>query len=134
MHYALGNTRTMTTFFFKVWKDRLLHKMVKMSLPGRFIKYTRHFLSERKTTVEVNETKSKFFRQTQGLPQGSAISPKLLLIFINDIDVDLDIDIIASLFADNTAIWMKDGKINGRNRILMQEEIDKIMAWAKNGR
>ena len=38
---------------------------------------------------------------------------------------------IASLFADDTAIWMKDGKIKGSNRILMQEEIDKIMEWAK---
>ena len=137
MHSAPGNTRTITTFFDyekaydKVWRDGLLHKMLKMNLPGRFIKYTRHFLSGRKTTVEVNGAKSKSFHLNQGLPQGSSISPILFLIFINDIDVDLDIETIASLFADDTAIWMKDGKIKGSNRILMQEEIDKIMAWAK---
>ena len=38
-------------------------------------------------------------------------------------------DTIASLFADDTASWMKDGKIRGSNK-LMQEEIDKILAWA----
>ena len=137
MHASPGNTRTITTFFDyekaydKVWRDGLIHKMLKMNLPGRFVNYTRHFLSGRKTTVEVNGTKSKSFRLNQGLPQGSSISPILFLIFINDIDVDLDIETIASLFADDTAIWMKDGKIRGSNRILMQEEIDKIMAWAK---
>ena len=137
MHSTPGNTRTITTFFDyekaydKVWRDGLIHKMLKMNLPDRFIKYTRHFLSGRKTTVEVNGTKSKSFHLNQGLPQGSSISPILFLIFINDIDVDLDIETIASLFADDTAIWMKDGKIKGSNRILMQEEIDKIMAWAK---
>ena len=137
MHASPGNTRTITTFFDyekaydKVWRDGLIHKMLKMNLPGRFVNYTRHFLSGRKTTVEVNGTKSKSFRLNQGLPQGSSISPILFLIFINDIDVDLDIETIASLFADDTAIWMKDGKIRGSNRILMQEEIDKIMARAK---
>ena len=58
------------------------------------------------------------------------ISPLLFLIFINDIDVDLHPDTIASLFADDTATWMVDGKIKGSNRTLMQEEIDKILAWA----
>ena len=103
MHSAPGNTRTMTTFFdyekayYKVWRDGLLYKMIKMNLPS-FVKYTRHFLSGRETTVEVNETNFISFRLNQGLPQGSSISPSLFLIFINDIDVDLDIRAIASLF------------------------------------
>ena len=81
MHSTPGNTRTITTFFDyekaydKVWRDGLIHKMLKMNLPDRFIKYTRHFLSGKKTTVEVNGTKSKSFLLNQGLPQGSSISP-----------------------------------------------------------
>ena len=87
-------------------------------------------MSGRKTRVEFNGTRSKAFRLDQGLPQGSCISPLLFLIFINDIDVHLHPDTIASLFADDTATWMVDGKIKGSNRTLMQEEIDKILAWA----
>ena len=77
--------------------------MQQMNLPKRFIRYVRHFLSGRKTRVEVNGSRSDNFRLDEGLPQGSSISPLLFLIFINDIDVELDTDTTASLFADDTA-------------------------------
>ena len=117
--------------FDKVWRDGLLFKMQEMNLPARYIKYVRHFLSGRKTRVEVNGRRSNTFRLDEGLPQGSSISPLLFLIFINDIDVELDMETTASLFADDTATWMKDGKIRGSNRELMQGEVDKILAWAE---
>ena len=81
--------------------------------------------------MEVNGDRSDTFRLDQGLPQGYSIAPLLYLIFINDIDVDLDANKIYSLIPDNTAIFMSDGDIIGSNRVLMQTEIDKIMAWAE---
>ena len=101
-----------------------------MGLPSKFIRYVRFFLSGRKTCVEVNGTRTAPFTLNEGLPQGSSISPLLFLIFINDIDVDLNPDTVASLFADDTAAWMKDGKVRGSNRTLMQDEINKILRWA----
>ena len=136
LHNKSGDTRLMATFFDyekaydKVWRDGLLYKMEMLNIPARFIRYVRHFLSGRKTRVDINGTKSNPFRLDEGLPQGSSISPLLFLIFINDIDVDLDADTTASLFADDTATWMKDGKVKGSNRVLMQQEINKILEWA----
>lgn len=49
---------------------------------------------------------------------------------MNDIDVDLNPDTVASLFADDTAACMKDGKVKGSNLTLMQDEINKILRWA----
>ena len=51
MHAAKEGTTTMVTFFDfsraydKVWREGLLHKMIKMVLPYSFIKYARLFLS-----------------------------------------------------------------------------------------
>ena len=81
----------------KVWRDGLISKMIDLDIPPRFIGYVRHFLSGRKTWVEVNDKKSEQFVLKEGLPQGSCISPLLFLIFINDIDVDLDVKTTASL-------------------------------------
>ena len=104
--------------------------MDKFNIPTRFLVYVRHVLSRRKTRVDVNGSRSDTFRLDEGLPQGSSIFPLLFLIFINDIDVDLDADTTASLFADDTAMWMKDGRIKGNNRVLMQQETNKIIDWA----
>ena len=128
--------RTMATFFDyskaydTVWRDGLLFKMLEMKLPFRFIRYTRHFLSSRWTTVSINNIHSKPFMLRNGLPQGSSISPLLFLIFINDIDVDIDLETTASLFADDTSTWRADGKVRGSQRRLMQKEVDKIIGWA----
>ena len=75
--------------------------------------------------------KSGNFRLDQGFPQGSSISPLFFLIFINDIDADQNADTTASLFADETATGMHDGKIRGSNRVLMQGEINKNLGWTE---
>ena len=128
--------RTVVCFFDyakaydKVWRDGLISKMLDLEIPPRFVRYVRHFLSGRNTWVEVNNTKSKKFLLKEGLPQGSCISPLLFLIFINDIDANLDMMTTASLFADDTSAWRRDGVVRGSGRRLMQEEIDKILEWA----
>ena len=137
IHLPPRGRSTYATFFDyskaydMVWRDGLIYKMIQLGIPYRFIRYVRHFLSGRKTTVSINNTNSKEFLLKNGLPQGSSISPILFLVFINDIDVDLDIETTASLFADDTATWRMDGRIKGSQRRLMQAEIDKIMEWAR---
>ena len=63
-----------------------MHKMQVLDFPHRFQRYVRMFLSNRRGQVEINVTRSKTIKLCQGLPKGSAISPVLFIIFINDID------------------------------------------------
>ena len=105
--------------------------MNELGIPLRFIWYVRNFLSGRKTQVAVNNKKCDPFYLNEGLPQGSAISPLLFLIFINDIDADLDIHTIASLFADDTAIWTQGERDKEKTAQRMQIEVQKIEAWAE---
>ena len=109
MHTQPSGLRTMSTFFDyskaydTVWRDGLIFKMLQLKLPFQFIRYVRHFLSGRWTTVSINNVECEPFLLRNGLPQGSSISPLLFLIFINDIDVDIDLETTASLFADDTS-------------------------------
>ena len=102
-----------------------------MGIPDRFIKYTRNFLMSRKTAVELDGSRSKSFILKEGLPQGSAISPILFLIFINDSGVDLHPLTIASLFADDTSIWIHGNKDRKDTQTLLQTEVNVIMDWAE---
>ena len=81
MHENKDGTTTLVTFFDfsraydKVWREGLIHKMIRMKVPYSFVRYTRLFLSARKTMVEINGARSRPFFLNEGLPQGSAISP-----------------------------------------------------------
>ena len=128
---------TLITFFDfakaydKVWREGLLHKMIELGLPYRFVKYTRLFLSARKTSVEVNGVRSDTKYLNEGLPQGSAISPLLFLIFINDITNGLANNTYPSLFADDTAAWVIVGDNRKDAERRMQKSIDAVEKWAK---
>ena len=136
MHAKKGNFTIATFFDFskaydKVWRMGLLHKMIKKGIPYRFVSYVRHFLSSRQTTVDVNGVQSKSFFLNEGLPQGSAISPLLFLIFIDDIDDELSDHTSRSLYADDTAAWTSKGRSKEEAQKRMQESINRIAAWSR---
>ena len=137
MHQKQQGHATIATFydcekaFDKVWREGLLFKMQQLNIPYRYIRYVRKFLSGRKAKVEVNNEQGRTFTLNQGLPQGSAISPLLFIIFVNDITLDLNAKTMASLFADDTATWVQDGKIKETTKTLLQDEIDTILKWAR---
>ena len=87
----------------RVWRKGLLVKMSNIGIHGKMFKWIHSFLTERtiQTTVD-NATSSKLTLE-EGLPQGSALSCTLFLIFINDLP-DL-LNLSRALFADDLVIW-----------------------------
>jgi len=71
---------------------------------GRLYNWVLDFLSNRTFRVKVGDAVSDDFRIENGIPQGSAISPILFNIMINDIFVNVDGNIGSSLYADDGAI------------------------------
>ena len=131
-----GSTTLVTFFDFsraydKVWREGLISKMIKMGIPFQFIKYTRLFLSGRRTVVDINGVKSRPFYLNDGLPQGSAISPLLFLLFINDITDHTKDGATPSLFADDTAIWIAGSRNKQETIKEMQANINGISEWSK---
>ena len=137
IHERENGPTTIATFFDferafdKVWREGLLWKMTQLGIPYRFVKYVRLFLSTRKTHVEINGERGEAFYLNEGLPQGSAISPLLFLLYINDITSYMTADAAPSLFADDTAAAIECGKDREDAERRTQRNIDGISAWAK---
>jgi hypothetical protein len=90
--------------FDAVWHFGLLRKIKDMELNGNLAAFLQDFITNRRISVRSNNTTSNIYPVRQGVPQGSAISPTLFLIMINDICKECQ-NISYSLFADDCAIW-----------------------------
>ena len=87
----------------RVWRKGLLIKMSNMGVHGKMFKWIQSFLNNRTVQTTVDNTTSSKITLEEGLPQGSALSCTLFLIFMNDLP-DL-LNISKALFADDLVIW-----------------------------
>ena len=92
------------------WKYGIMKDLHNIGLRGQLPNFTSNFLSNRSFNVRIGSTLSHTFKQEQGVPQGSILSPTLFNIKINN-TVKCVNDIDSSLYVDdfgtfiNRKIW-----------------------------
>ncbi len=68
-----------------VWREDLLIRAIDKGLPITYTQWLCDFLSNRKTKVQINGYRGRQLPLRQGLPQGSALSPLLFQLYIDDL-------------------------------------------------
>ena len=91
--------------FDRVWHAGLLHKLKSYGISGQIIDLGSSFLSNKLLRVVVDGKSSQEYPVNAGVPQGSILSPTILLPYINDLPDDATCDI--AIFADDTALYSK---------------------------
>lgn len=110
----------------------LLRKLKEIGIKGNIYKWISNFLTHRTFQVKVGAAFSTIFKQENGTPQGSIISPLLFLIMINDIQLGLD-NIGLTLFADDSAIYYAHKNIKTIEEKI-QTGLNNINKWCnRNG-
>ena len=90
----------------KVWRKGLLMKMQKVGVDGKMLDWIQAFLTNRTIQTRFEDALSSKLTLEEGLPQGSALSCTLFLIFLNDLPPLLKVS--KALFADDLVIWTTD--------------------------
>ena len=91
-----------------------------------------NFLSDRTFNVRIGNMLSDIFKQEQGVPQGSILSPTLFGIKINDI-VKCVKDLDCSLFVDDFGIFIRSKNME-TIEFKLQRCLNNIEDWAtENG-
>lgn len=122
--------------FDKMWHKGLIYKMHNVKIPKKIGKWIEEFLNDRKFIIKINNTKSRKFAITDGVPQGAILSPILFSIFINDI---IEINkypnekITSLLFADDLLAFNSYKSMNIL-KTQMQRYLDDLTKWLRKWR
>ncbi len=119
--------------FDTVWHNGLIFKLhTQLGIRGSALQWLSHFLHGRSARVQVEGVLSDPFELACGVPQGSALSPFLFNVYINDFPKSIPKGIIPFQFADDTGLG-KEFPLTPRAAELgkphFQKAIDKAVGW-----
>ena len=91
--------------FDRVWRNGLVHKLYKMGITGRMLRWVQNFLSSRTARCHIQDTAGPVFTTTVGLSQGTVLSPIFFNIYIKDMYENSGKHV---KFADDGTNWKQD--------------------------
>ena len=112
--------------FDSVSHSKLLHKLQKYGIRGKFFNCIKSFLEGRTQRVKVNSSFSKSSHVKSGVPQGSVLGPLLFLLYINDVVGSLK-NCSIKIFADDCKVYFCIKKFDGYLKLL--HDICNIFDW-----
>ena len=104
----------------RVWRVRLLERLMDERVPACMVKWFACFLEGRQARVRVGTGVGKWRRFQEGLPQGSVSSPALFLLYANEWAGLQTEGVHYGGFADDLAIWA-----TGRNAECVKGKIQR---------
>ena len=116
-----------TRAFDLIWTDGLLLKLINLNITGNMLNWIKNYLTNRTYKVKVGSSFSTDFSPDNGTPQGSALSPLLFLIMVNDFP-SLSQYTSNAFLADDCTIW-RSGKNYQQISFHLQQDLDIINKW-----
>ncbi|GFN82319.1 hypothetical protein PoB_000882500 [Plakobranchus ocellatus] len=95
----------------RVWRTGLEVRLQEHGITGRMYRWLKAFLTERFIRTQIKGTLSRTRPLADGLPQGSALSCTLFLIFMNNISNAIHTPNRLS-YADDIVLWQQDTDID----------------------
>jgi ribonuclease HI len=116
-----------------VWRSRLLKIMLDKGVPLEFVRWTDSFLRNRQARVKWGGTCGSYRKVSQGVPQGSVLSPLLFLFFIDGVAEAAGKEVKVSLYVDDVAVWAQHRSKEEATR-KVQAAVERVAEWSKEAR
>jgi hypothetical protein len=103
--------------------------LMSIGIQGPLLKYFQSFLSPRPFQIRIGNTTLPTFLSHRGTPQGSILSPILILLAIDGVSRLIPPSIRISLYADDLAVYTHT-KDPGQAQPLLQTFINRLVSWS----
>lgn len=114
--------------FDRIRHSFLLEKLHEIGIHSSMFLWLKSYLSNRSQCVNILGSKSRFFKVTSGVPQGSHLGPLLFIIFINDV-ANLFKYSKCLMYADDLKLFLSVKSI--LDAISLQSDIDLLSNWCQ---
>ena len=112
----------------RIWRQGLFFKMQKLGIAGKMYNWIKDFLTQRTIQTICDGKTSQQRTLEEGLPQGSALSCTLFILFMNDLPETITCQ--KAQYADDLLIWSKGKDMNSINREL-NADLTTISAYCQ---
>jgi hypothetical protein len=120
--------------FDTVSHKKLLYKLSTFGISNHLLSWLEGYLSSRKFRVKVNQSFSRYFEVSSGVPQGSNLGPTLFIIYINGLidEINAVPNVYCKIFADDVKLYVHrnfhDSDVPSG---YLQAALLKVEGWAK---
>ena len=113
-----------------IWRQRLLHTLLNIGVPGGYVVWLSSFLQNRQARVRFNGELSKSRGMNQGLPQGSVLAPILFLFYINELAKLLPTDLVTAMYADDVS-FLASSVSTQHAEASAQAAVNIVVNWSR---
>ncbi|GFW55923.1 probable RNA-directed DNA polymerase from transposon BS [Trichonephila clavipes] len=111
-HHTVAVFLDLSKAFDRVWRNKLIIKLFNtFGIRDRALAWIFDFLKDREIRVRFRDSLSKTFRLSQGVPQGSVLSPLLFSLYIVGIEKIISRRCEVGLFADDIVLWNSNSDV-----------------------